>query len=69
MVTGSTSKVNKAFGVTMRAATLGSTRGYAAQGTPSVPSCPRHHRGLGSDLAAQDVDSQRKANPATKRRH
>lgn len=37
-VTGSTTRVNKAFGVTMRAATLGSTRGYAAQGTPAVPS-------------------------------
>lgn len=37
MVSAPTNRVNKAFGVTMRSATFGATRGYAAQGTPTAP--------------------------------
>ncbi len=37
VVRGTTSRVNKAFGVSMRSARHGSVSGYAAQGTPTAP--------------------------------
>lgn len=65
-VTGSTSKVNKAFGVKMRAATLGSTRGYAAQGTPSVPSS-LGITGVSGLTSLHKMSPQHKVNAKTKR--
>ena len=62
MVTAPANRINKAFGVTLRSATFGATRGYAAQGTPTVPASTGL-TGVSGLTSLHKMKTQKRVNP------
>lgn len=61
-VSAPANRIDKAFGVTMRSATFGATRGYAAQGTPTVPAAVGL-TGVSGLTSLHKMKTQNKVNP------